>query len=43
MPASAADDQDELALGQISKKTATRLKFHLDLSPEDAEREQTVG
>ncbi len=39
----AADDQDELALGQISKKTATRLKFHLDLSPEDAEREQLSG
>ncbi len=39
----AADDQDELALGQISKKTATRLKFHLDLSPEDAELEQLSG
>jgi len=39
----AADDQDELALGQISKKTATRLKFHLDLSPEDAERERISG
>ncbi len=36
----AAEDQDELALGQVSKKTATRLKFHLDLSPEDAERER---
>ncbi len=35
----AAEDQDELALGQVSKKTATRLKFHLDLAPEDAERE----
>lgn len=39
----AAEDQDELALGQISKKTATRLKFHLDLSPEDAERERLSG
>ncbi len=39
----AADDQDELALGQISKKTATRLKFHLDLSPEDADREKLAG
>lgn len=39
----AAEDQDELALGQVSKKTATRLKFHLDLSPEDAERERLSG
>ncbi|WP_424943587.1 nitric oxide reductase activation protein NorD [Aliiroseovarius crassostreae] len=39
----AADDQDELALGQLSKKTATRLKFHLDLSPEDADREKISG
>lgn len=39
----AADDQDELALGQVSKKTATRLKFHLDLSPEDADRERLSG
>ncbi len=39
----AADDQDELALGQLSKKTATRLKFHLDLSPEDADRERISG
>ncbi len=36
----AAEDQDELALGQVSKKTATRLKFHLDLAPEDADREK---
>ena len=36
----AADDQDELALGQVSKQTATRLKFHLDLAPEDADRER---
>ena len=36
----AAEDQDELALGQVSKQTATRLKFHLDLSPEDADRER---
>ncbi|MCP5075873.1 MAG: nitric oxide reductase D protein [Rhodobacteraceae bacterium] len=39
----AADDQDELALGQVSKKTATRLKFHLDLSPEDVDREKLSG
>ncbi|HHH89373.1 MAG TPA: VWA domain-containing protein [Aliiroseovarius sp.] len=36
----AAEDQDELALGQVSKKTATRLKFHLDLAPEDVDRER---
>ncbi|WP_137699343.1 nitric oxide reductase activation protein NorD [Marimonas lutisalis] len=35
----AADDQDEVGLGQISKAPATRLKLHLDLAPEDAERE----
>ncbi len=39
----AADDQEELALGQVSKKTATRLKFHLDLSPEDVDRERLSG
>ena len=37
--ARAADDQDEIGLGQISKVPATRLKLHLDLAPEDAERE----
>ena len=35
----AADDQDEIGLGQISKAPATRLKLHLDLAPEDADRE----
>jgi nitric oxide reductase NorD protein len=39
----AVDDQDELALGQVSKQTATRLKFHLDLSPEDVDREKLSG
>ncbi len=39
----AADDQEELALGQVSKKTATRLKFHLDLAPEDVDRERLSG
>lgn len=39
----AADDQDELGLGQISKAPATRLKLHLDLSPEDADREALAG
>lgn len=35
----AADDQDEIGLGQISKAPATKLKLHLDLAPEDVERE----
>lgn len=39
----AADDQEELTLGQVSKKTATRLKFHLDLAPEDVDRERLSG
>ena len=29
----AADDQDEIGLGQISKAPPTRLKLHLDLAP----------
>ncbi|MFV0334968.1 MAG: nitric oxide reductase activation protein NorD [Tropicimonas sp.] len=36
----AADDQDEIGLGQVSKAPATRLKLHLDLAPEDVERER---
>ncbi|SIS90925.1 nitric oxide reductase NorD protein [Rhodobacter sp. JA431] len=39
----AADDQEELGLGQISKAPATRLKLHLDLAPEDAARERLSG
>ncbi|MCB2128186.1 MAG: nitric oxide reductase D protein, partial [Rhodobacteraceae bacterium] len=35
----AADDQDEIGLGQISKAPATRMKLHLDLAPEDVDRE----
>lgn len=35
----AADDQDEIGLGQMSKAPATRLKLHLDLAPEDVDRE----
>ncbi|MDZ4136170.1 MAG: nitric oxide reductase D protein, partial [Paracoccaceae bacterium] len=34
----AADDADEIGLGQISKAPATRLKLHLDLAPEDVDR-----
>ncbi|WP_424990749.1 nitric oxide reductase activation protein NorD [Fluviibacterium sp. S390] len=36
----AADDQDEIGLGQVSKAPATRLKLHLDLAPEDVDRER---
>ena len=39
----ALDDQDELGLGQISKAPATRLKLHLDLAPEDVDREAISG
>lgn len=39
----ATDDQDEISLTQVSKKTATRLKLHLDLSPEDVDRERLSG
>ena len=39
----AVDDQDEIGLGQISKAPATRLKLHLDLAPEDVDRERLSG
>ncbi len=39
----AADDQEEIGLGQISKAPATRLKLHLDLAPEDVDRERISG
>ncbi len=39
----AADDQDEIGLGQMSKAPATRLKLHLDLAPEDVDREALSG
>ncbi|MFV0386035.1 nitric oxide reductase activation protein NorD [Paracoccus sp. (in: a-proteobacteria)] len=39
----ALEDQEELALGQISKAPATRLKLHLDLAPEDADLEAVAG
>ncbi|MDO5606132.1 MAG: nitric oxide reductase D protein [Paracoccus sp. (in: a-proteobacteria)] len=39
----AADDTEELGLGQISKAPATRLKLHLDLAPEDADLEAVAG
>ena len=39
----AADDQEEIGLAQVSKAPATRLKLHLDLAPEDVDREQVSG
>ncbi|MCB2115185.1 MAG: VWA domain-containing protein [Rhodobacteraceae bacterium] len=39
----AADDQDEIGLVQVSKAPATRLKLHLDLAPEDVDREALAG
>ncbi|MCV6823371.1 MULTISPECIES: nitric oxide reductase activation protein NorD [Halocynthiibacter] len=39
----AADDQEEIGLGQISKAPATKLKLHLDLAPEDVDREAISG
>ncbi len=39
----AADDQDEIGLGQISKAPPTRLKLHLDLAPEDVDRDRISG
>ena len=36
----ALDEQDEIALGQISRAPATRLKLHLDLAPQDVDRER---
>ncbi|MDA7964483.1 VWA domain-containing protein [Ruegeria sp.] len=39
----AADDQEEIGLGQISKAPPTRLKLHLDLAPEDVDRERLSG
>ena len=39
----AADDLDEITLGQVSQKPATKLKLHLDLSPADVDRERISG
>ncbi|MEF9605981.1 nitric oxide reductase D protein, partial [Paracoccus sp. PXZ] len=39
----AAEDQEELGLGQVSKAPATRLRLHLDLAPEDADLEAVAG
>ncbi len=39
----AAQDHEEIVLGQLSKAPATKLKLHLDLAPEDVERERIAG
>ena len=39
----AADDQDEISLAQVPQRARTRLKLHLDLSPEEAEFERLAG
>ncbi|NGM45817.1 nitric oxide reductase D protein [Rhodobacter sp. SGA-6-6] len=39
----AADDQEEIGLAQVSKSPATRLKLHLDLAPEDVDRQALSG
>ncbi|WP_108861871.1 nitric oxide reductase activation protein NorD [Ruegeria sp. Alg231-54] len=39
----AADDQEEIGLGQIAKAPPTKLKLHLDLAPEDVNRERLSG
>ena len=39
----AADDQDRITLSKHDKKVATRLRLHLDLSPEDADHERLAG
>lgn len=39
----AAEDHEEVVLGQLSKAPATKLKLHLDLAPEDVDRERIAG
>lgn len=39
----AADDHDEIGVGKLKKRAATRLKIDLDLSPADVEAEQLSG
>lgn len=39
----AAEDHEEIVLGQVSRAPATRLKLHLDLAPEDVDRERIAG
>lgn len=39
----AADDQDEVSLTHVPQRARTRLRLHLDLSPEEAEFERLAG
>ncbi len=39
----AADDQDQITLSRHDRKSATRLRLHLDLSPSDADHEALSG
>ncbi len=39
----AAEDQDRITLNRHDRKTATRLRLHLDLSPADADHEALAG
>ncbi len=39
----AADDQDIITLSKHDRRTATRLRLHLDLSPADADHEALAG
>ena len=39
----AADDQDEIGLAQVPQRARTRLRLHLDLSPEEVEFERLAG
>lgn len=39
----AADDQDDIGLAQVPQRAKTRLRLHLDLSPEEAEFERLAG
>ena len=41
--AKAADDQDNIVLSRHDQKTATRLKIHLDLAPQDVAHEELAG
>jgi len=39
----AADDQDEIGLADVPQQARTRLRLHLDLSPQEAEFERLAG
>ena len=39
----AADDQDEISLAEVPQRARTRLRLHLDLSPQEAEFERLAG